>query len=72
MLDKYLLHDIYHVTKNLTIMNGGATKQQIVKYVMLTAENNNRNYFTLDIDDHLAKLVEDGQIKQYDKYYEAD
>lgn len=43
-IDKYLLYDVYHVTKNLEIIHGTANKEDIIKYVAQTGKRNNREY----------------------------
>ena len=42
--DKYLLHDMYHVTYNLEIIQGYATKEKILHHVRVSGERKNKHY----------------------------
>lgn len=43
-LNKYLIHDVYHITTNLEIIHGIAEYDEIVKHTLLVGERDNRGY----------------------------
>lgn len=65
--DKYLIHDVYHVTKNLEIMEGVAELKKIIKYSIESGERNKKNYTEKDIKDCINYFERIRMIKQVRK-----
>jgi len=44
MRDKYLIHTVYNVTRNLTLLNNHANKEDILKHTKIAGSNDGREY----------------------------
>lgn len=69
-LNKYLLHDTFRVTRNLSILDI-AHKEEVVKHVIVAGKHSNRNYTSEEVYAALNHLVQIGMLKLTDGEYEV-
>lgn len=68
--DKYLVHDVYHVTQNLEIIEGFAQKDDIIRFVQQSGKKNEHWYDESEIKaciNHLETIRIFKQVEK-DKY----
>ena len=66
-MNKYLLHDVFHIIHNLTILFDEAPLNQIIKYAKECGLKNNRNYSEEMIIKAVHRLERDRKINQVHK-----
>ena len=69
-LNKYLLHDTYRVTRNLSLLDI-APKEEVVKHVIVAGNHNNRGYTEEEVYSALNHLVQVGMLKIVNGEYEV-
>lgn len=66
-LDKYLLHDTYHVVLIFGAYKESMNLEEIVHYVLERGKQHNRKYLKADVKKCVDYLIEKGYIEQTNK-----
>ena len=69
-LNKYLLHDTYRVTRNLSLLDI-APKEEVVKHVVVAGKHSGREYTEEEVYSALNHLVQIGMLKMVNGEYEV-
>jgi len=69
-LNKYLLHDTYRVTRNLSLLDI-APKAEVVKHVVVAGKHSGREYTSEEVYAALNHLVQIGMLKMVNGEYEV-
>lgn len=68
-LDKYLVHDVYHVISNLEAIHGRAQKEEIIRNVLLMGERKDMIYTREQVEQVLRHFTVINMIAEHEGFY---
>lgn len=66
-LDRYMLHDTYHVALIFGAYKNSMNLKEIVYYVLERGKTKNRNYLKADVKKCVDYLIENGYMEETSK-----
>ena len=71
MVDKYLIHDVYFVVSNLSMISERVELKEILKYTVEAGRKEEREYEAEDIMDTIRYLIVNNKLRENNGNYDV-